>query len=79
MEYTASVFKDVKDTTPKDFSIDKWLQYTIDPPKRMLNLVNKYRDTFDPEHKKNVPCITMSGNFKKHRSIEHLNQSLPLP
>lgn len=77
MDYTASIFNGVGDTTPTDYSLNKWLQYTIDPPKRWLKMVENYRQSFDKEQKKAIPCITMSGRFKNYRNEKNLDLSLP--
>lgn len=69
-----SIFNNVKDTIPKEYDLDKWLKETINPSKRLLGLVNGYRNTHDKDYKKNLPCVTISASFKGVRNEENIKQ-----
>lgn len=78
MSYNISIFQNVSDNSPKDFDLDQWLEYTIKPPKRLLNLVEKYKETLDKKDKENIPCSTISASFDKIRNLENIKSTLPL-
>lgn len=77
MPHKISVFKNVSDKYAKDFDLDTWLKYTIDPPKRLIKLVNKYKETFNENDKWNLPCISVSARFNKIRSLNDIKEKLP--
>jgi len=72
-----SKFNTARDTLPVDYDLDKWLLETINPPKRLLDMVNRYRNTMNPEFKSVLPCITISANFKKYRESKNIHEKNP--
>jgi hypothetical protein len=77
MSYTISVFKNAADNVPKDYDLDDWLELIIKPSKRLLSLVETYRNTFNDEDKRKLPGATISANFKDKRNLNNINQKLP--
>ena len=73
-----SKFNNPKDTTPFEYDLEKWLLETINPPKLLLNAVNRYRNSMNKEIKSKLPCITVSANFKDHRSEKNIKEKNPL-
>ena len=67
-----SYFKNVSDTVPKDFSLDKWLKDTIKPPDLLKKQVAKYRSTRDKSQKLKIPCVTISATFKRKRNLDNI-------
>jgi hypothetical protein len=65
-----SLFNNVRDKTPKVVDLDLWLKTTIDPPKKLKNKVDKYRELVDKEIKLSLPCITPCARFKGIRNLE---------
>lgn len=75
--YIISSFKNVKNNKPFDIYLEKWLNYTINPPKEWLRLYEKYQETLNENDKKNLPAVTISARFKGRRDEKHLLQKLP--
>jgi len=67
-----SYFSSVNDIIPKDYSLEEWLQMTIEPPKNLEESVNKYRETFEKKYKEKLPCITISASFKGKRNLNNI-------
>lgn len=68
-----SIFKGVEDNVPKDFELEAWLLNTINPiDENLKESVLKYRETFDPQIKKELPCCTISASFKDRRSLDNI-------
>lgn len=74
MKTKVSFFKNVSDTKPKDFSLDKWLCDTICPPEDLKKQVDKYRETKSKSQKLRIPCVTISATFKKIRNLDNIKQ-----
>lgn len=77
MSYKVSVFKNVNDNIPKSYDLDKWLKLTIKPSARLLNLVNRYKDSLDKADKEKIPCITVSSSFTNKRNLQNIENKLP--
>ena len=72
-----SIFNNVEDTVPKDFYLESWLLNTIEPSEEdsyLKEKVLKYRESFDPEIKKSLPCCTVSSTFQGKRSLDNIKQ-----
>ena len=68
-----SIFNGVEDNVPKDFDLEAWLLNTIKPLDESLKeKVLKYRETFDTDIKKSLPCCTISASFKERRSLDNI-------
>lgn len=72
-KYKVSYFETVKNTTPKDISLDAWLRSTMHPPKKLRKIVKLYRDTENKKHKEKIPCVTISATFKDVRKLDNIN------
>lgn len=53
-----------------DYSLDEWLKKTIEPPKKLLKLVEKYRETLDQEDKRKLPAISVSAKINGIRDLD---------
>ena len=70
-----SIFANVEDNVPKSMPLEYWLLNTIKPQDEDLKQkVLEYRETFDPEIKKSLPCCTISANFETRRSLDNIKQ-----
>ena len=67
-----SYFKNVSDTKPKDFNLDKWLRDTISPPEELRLQVEKFRVSKSKPLKLKIPCITVSATFKDVRNLDNI-------
>lgn len=78
MKIKVSYFKKATDTCPKTISLDQWLRWTIDPPKKLLKLVNDYRNETNEEKKKKkkiqIPAVTISSILKKERNLNNIKK-----
>lgn len=77
MPHQASIFKDVSDTRPKPYDLEKWLKLTINPPERLKFLVDKYRESMEQKDKLKIPLITVSSRLKGYRSLDNVEEHLP--
>ena len=73
-----SYFKNVADTRPKTYSLDKWLKATISPPKDLKNKVLQYRKSKTKSLKLQIPCVTVSASFKKIRNLDNIKNKTNL-
>ena len=69
-----SYFENVGDTVPKDFSLNKWLKMTINPPADLERKVQQYRNLKSKRLKQSIPCVTISASFKKHRNLDSIKK-----
>lgn len=69
-----SFFSKASDTKPKTIFLEDWLRDTINPPKELKTLVNKYRNLRSKNLKASIPCVTISATFKKVRNLENIKQ-----
>lgn len=70
-----SIFANVEDVVPKTMYLESWLANTIHPNDADLKeKVLKYRETFDPEIKKSLPCCTISATFEGKRSLDNIKK-----
>ena len=70
-----SIFANVEDNVPKSMPLEYWLLNTIKPQDDDLKQkILTYRETFDPEIKKSLPCCTISANFETRRSLDNIKQ-----
>ena len=53
-----------------DYSLEEWLKDTINPPKKLLKLVNNYRETLDQEDKRKLPAISISAKINGIRDLD---------
>lgn len=58
----------------KEVSLFKWLQWTVQPPKDLENLVLRYRTLRTDSAKKAIPCVTISARFKKVRNLKKVKE-----
>lgn len=73
-DWIVSLFNNVIDTTPKDFSLMEWLQMTKEPPANYRVIVEKYQESMLRKDKEKVPCISIHANFHTEREIGNLQQ-----
>jgi hypothetical protein len=74
-ETPVSLFRNVEDNAPKEFTLERWLLNTINPVDQDLKeKVEQYRETYDKEIKKKLPCITISATFNGRRSLDNIVQ-----
>lgn len=71
-ETEISMFYDVKDVIPKYYTLEAWLEQTINPPVELEEAVLKYRETFDKKLKEDLPCCTISAAFNEKRSLDNI-------
>lgn len=67
-----SIFKNVKDNIPLEFDLDVWLKQTISPTKELEEAVRAYRETFDDNLKRKLPCVTISASFHTERNLKNI-------
>lgn len=73
MKYKVSFFeKATTERVAKDIPLDKWLRWTIDPPKKLRSVVEKYRAFGSKRLKAQIPCVTISATFKKVRNLKKI-------
>jgi len=77
MKYKISQYNNVKDNYSKDYDLDTWLKYTINPTPSLQKKVETYRETLDKEDKSKLPLITVSSRCKGVRSLENISEHLP--
>jgi hypothetical protein len=67
-----SYYSKVSDNVPKNFELHKWLQQTINPPKKLKEKVLRYRKHFNKADKESLPCVTISASFKGVRNLKNI-------
>ncbi len=72
-----SIFKNINDTKPKEYELDRWLRMTINPPERLKTLVDNYRNSMNQDDKLKIPLITISSRLKGYRSLDNVEKHLP--
>lgn len=67
-----SYFENVRDTTPKNTSLEQWIKDTICPCKKLKKKILKYRKTKDKNIKLEIPCATPSAAFAEKRNLDNI-------
>lgn len=66
-DWIVSLFNNVRDVVPKDFSLFEWLQMTKDPPKNYKTLVDNYQNSMLRKDKEKIPCISIHASYHTER------------
>lgn len=67
-----SIFSNVMDTEPKEFTLEQWLFQTLNPFSDVEEQITSFRETFDKSIKEGLPCCTISASFDKYRNLENI-------
>lgn len=67
-----SYFKNVSDTTPKSIRLEEWLSDTMEPSKKLKEIVDNFRKTKNKKEKLKLPCVTISASFKEYRNLDNI-------